>query len=159
MQSKVLRLMALALSQAAMQTRAHEIDLRGEARTYADVMAIPEKVRLNVIMNKLGCDEAQATRFIDKLSKAHSKADNQCRQRTHFSRKEARSVHLARMFLKGTPYRMVENISHTAPNWSRVMELVSLASDVKLVKAPKENKTPNESNIAWNDFNNWARGN
>lgn len=44
--------------------------------------------------------------------------------RTGEVRKAARTTHLARMFLKGTPYRAVERLSHTKPNWLSIIALV-----------------------------------
>lgn len=39
-------------------------------------------------------------------------------------REEARATHLARAFIKGTPYKVVENHSYEAPNIARVVKLV-----------------------------------
>jgi hypothetical protein len=39
-------------------------------------------------------------------------------------RKEIRSTHLARGFLRGTPYFMAEPFSYTQPDWNRIQTLI-----------------------------------
>jgi hypothetical protein len=45
--------------------------------------------------------------------------------RTFDVRREARSSHLAYGFLRGVPYRAMEEKAHEAPNWKRVEQLVT----------------------------------
>ncbi len=43
--------------------------------------------------------------------------------RTDVVRKAARSTHLARMFLKGTPYKAAEAKARTEPNWEAIIKM------------------------------------
>ncbi len=43
--------------------------------------------------------------------------------RWHIMKGEARSTHLARMFLKGTPYRACEREGSSTPDWKRILEM------------------------------------
>lgn len=153
----VLTMMAIGLTLASREARRNESVLRYDAEDYDSMMAIPADRRVKVLMGD-SYSEAQIERLLKRLESARSRANQEHRNRTHLVRKEARSVHLARMYMKGTPYKYVEDFCHTPPNWERVMELIGMVS-VPLVKAPAENKTPNASNIAFRNFDNWRMGN
>jgi hypothetical protein len=57
-------------------------------------------------------------------------------------REEARSTHLARACIKGTPYRVVEKFSYEAPNLSRVIKLVEKYSSKKKEEVLEWYNTP-----------------
>lgn len=153
----LLTMMAVSLAVSAKSLRHNEAIIRQEDDDYQYYMAIPADRRIKV-MNGWGYSPKQAERLLKRLESARSRASQQYRLRTHVNRSEARAVHLARMFIKGVPYKMVEEVRYSEPRWDRVMELVSLVSK-PIVKAPSENKTPNEANEEFIRFNNWRMGN
>lgn len=63
---------------------------------------------------------AQVIDINNRLLATTSRYDRQHRKT------EARAIHLARMFLKGTPLHKVERIAYTHPQWERVRNLICL---------------------------------
>lgn len=153
----ILKMMAVSLSGMARQSKVNESSLREDAAEYDYCMSIPADRRMKVLCG-VDYTEAQTERLLKRLSSACQRANQEHRSRTHLCRKEARAVHLARMYLKGTPYKLVEEVRYSEPNWDRVEELVSFVL-IPLDPAPKENKTPNDNNLAYTSFQNWRRGN
>lgn len=153
----VLKMMAVSLASVARQSKVNEASLREDANDYDYYMSIPADRRVKVLMCP-DFSEKQVDRMLSRLESARSRANREHRNRTHLCRKEARAVHLARMYLRGMPYKMVEEFTYSDPNWDRVIELVGMSS-IPLIEAPKENKSPNDNNLAYLAFNNWRMGN
>jgi hypothetical protein len=126
-------------------------------KTPQSMSTIPDDRRIKVLMGSVYSEE-QVKRLLKRLSSARQRADQEHRNRTHLCRKEARAVHLARMYIKGTPYKMVEEVSYSDPNWDRVEELVSMVT-IPLIPMPPETQTPNQNHQAYTRFNNWRMGN
>lgn len=123
MKSLALNVMALGLAANARISRKEEIKALQNAREFDTAMKIPPEVRIKVLSSR-GMTEAQVKRLLERLEGSRSRAMNIHRDRTHLVRKEARCVHLARMFLKGTAYRRVEDHYYEEPNWERVSSLI-----------------------------------
>lgn len=153
----ILKMMAVSLAGIARQSKVNEASLREDAEEYEYCMGIPADRRVKVLMGGYYTEE-QTLRLLKRLSSARSRANQEHRSRTHLCRKEARAVHLARMYLKGTPYKLVEEKRYSEPNWDRIEELVGMVS-VPLIPAPKENSTPNDNNLIYTSFYNWRMGN
>ncbi len=95
-------------------------------------------------------EEAKYIRRLERRIKRHRARARTDEQRSEFSshvsslqghrrveiRREARSTHLARMVVKGTEYKMVEQKCHTKPNWERVATLLAshLKDDIRVTR-------------------------
>jgi hypothetical protein len=72
--------------------------------------------------------QTQRARFYRKaekrLKKGHPFKSVLANKRRVEIRSELRSLHIAHCFLRGTPYRDIEQNNRSHPNWDRVLELV-----------------------------------
>ena len=127
MKSLSLNVMALGLAANARISRKEEIKALQNAREFDTAMKIPPEVRIRVLTSR-GMTDAQVKRLLERLEGSRARAMNIHRDRTHLVRKEARCVHLARMYLKGTPYKKVEEVFYSGPDWDRVKELVCMVT-------------------------------
>lgn len=90
---------------------------RTGAKDFAKISRIPTEKRLALLMKKNNMSEVQIERSLKVYARAAQRADQKYRYRTHDLRKTARAVHLARMYIKGVPYKVVEDKAKTQPDW------------------------------------------
>lgn len=134
----VLKIKALALAEEAFIARRAEAAYR-EGASFADGLEAfyrtPE-ARLKALVDHKDLTAAQAERLLAKLVRTRQKYRDAHRHRTHTVRKEARAVHLARAFFRGTPYCVVESYPDGMPPFDEAQALVEQNSpwDVRIAR-------------------------
>jgi hypothetical protein len=113
----MLKATAKGLAERSRSLRRIETDARGKMHSESialfgwriNFISMSFEDRAKFVNAKLAhLDDTQKLRVIKKWRRAVTNANRAHWMRTHIVRKEARNVHLARMFLMGVPYRIVE---------------------------------------------------
>jgi len=163
MSKYALKLIAIGAMAKSLRLRVKENRAREKETDLAQFERIPEDRQYDMVAKQMAARGLKATpeavqRVIQGLKKAKGRSRYPRHERTHVVRKTARHVHLARMFLKGVPYKVVESKTYTRPYWDQVALFAALGG-APLNHWKPEGETGIQRPQGFQQFDNWMKGN